>query len=92
MSSLSGNLPRFTMERLTKVESLQEIIQDTADCDDTSANIGLNLRTTAENGGEQLADKRPRRRSFGLLKSLARPVASSITHLPRSAATPLIQI
>jgi hypothetical protein len=53
VSSLSGNLQRFGMERIAKVESLQEIIQEMAACDTTAANTSRNGRTTAENGGEQ---------------------------------------
>lgn len=54
VSSLSGNLQRFGMERVAKVKSLQEIIQEMADCDDTAGNTSPNgLKTTAENGGEQ---------------------------------------
>ena len=54
VSSLSGNLQRFGMERVAKVESLQEIIQEMADCDDTAVNTSLKaVRTKAENGGEQ---------------------------------------
>jgi hypothetical protein len=54
VSSLSGNLQRFGMERVAKVESLQEIIEEMAECDSTAENTSLNgLRTTAQNGGEQ---------------------------------------
>jgi len=54
VSSLSGNLQRFGMERVAKVESLQEIIQEMADCDDPAANTSVTaVRTTTENGGEQ---------------------------------------
>jgi len=41
VSSLSGNLQRFGMERVSKVESLQEIIADMTDPSATTDGSGI---------------------------------------------------
>ena len=54
MGSLSANLQRFGMERIAKVESLQEIIAEMTDDDGTGANLNPDQSITTadpENDG-----------------------------------------
>ena len=48
VSSLSGNLQRFGMERVSKLESLQEIIAEMQD-DEDSENTGASHRRSERN-------------------------------------------
>ena len=54
VGSLSANLQRFGMERIAKVESLQEIIAEMTDDDGTGANLNPDQSITTadpENDG-----------------------------------------
>lgn len=50
VSSLSSNLQRFGMDKVNKVESLKEIIEEMAEADGTSENSNPNCQLPAAGG------------------------------------------